>query len=75
MIYPMARWVQIVLSVVLGLALLRFGVIWTLQGLNVWRGSFMSGSQRWLTTGVILDVAGILLLVQSGLLLRRQVKG
>ena len=35
----------------------------------------MSGSPRWLTIGVILDVAAILLLVQAGLLLRRQVKG
>jgi hypothetical protein len=68
----MMRWVQIVLSVLLALALLRFGVVWTLQGLNLWRGSFMSGSPRWLTIGVILDVAAILLLVQSGLLLRRQ---
>jgi hypothetical protein len=74
MISPMMRWVRIVLGVVLGLALLWFGVIWTLQGLNLWRGSFMSGSPRWLTIGVILDVAAILLLVQAGLLLRRRVK-
>jgi hypothetical protein len=74
MIRPMMRWVQIVLGVVLGLVLLWFGVIWTLQGLNLWRGSFMSGSARWLTIGVILDVAAILLLVQAGLLLRRQVR-
>ena len=74
-IRPMMRWVLIVLGVVLGLVLLWFGVIWTLQGLNLWRGSFMSGSPRWLTIGVILDVAAILLLVQAGLLLRRQVKG
>jgi hypothetical protein len=70
----MMRWVRIVLGVVLGLALLWFGVIWTLQGLNLWRGSFMSGSPRWLTIGVILDVAAILLLVQAGLLMRRRVK-
>ena len=68
----MMRWLQIVLSVMLGLALLWFGVIWTLQGLNVWRGSFMSGSSRWLTIGMILDVAAVLLLVQAGLLLRRR---
>lgn len=72
----MTRWVQIVLFVVLALLFLRFGVIWTLQGLNVWRGSFMSGSPRWLTIGVILDVAAILLLVRAGFLLRRRsVKG
>ncbi|HZZ46273.1 MAG TPA: hypothetical protein VFE65_05265 [Pseudonocardia sp.] len=70
----MMRWVQIVLCLVLGLALLRFGVVWTLQGLNLWGGSFMSGSSRWLTIGLILVVAGIMLLVQSGLTLRRRLK-
>jgi predicted branched-subunit amino acid permease len=68
----MTRWVRIVLGVVLGLILLWFGVVWTLQGLNAWRGTFMSGSSQWLTIGVILDVAAILLLVQSALLLRRR---
>lgn len=72
----MTRWVQIVLFAVLALLFLRFGVIWTLQGLNVWHGTFMSGSPRWLTIGVILDVAAILLLVRAGWLLRRRpVKG
>jgi hypothetical protein len=51
---------------------LRFGVVWTLQGLNLWGGSFMSGSQRWLVIGLILDVAGIMLLVQAALLARRR---
>jgi hypothetical protein len=68
----MLRWIQIVISVIVGLALLRFGVVWTLQGLNLWPGSFMSGSPRWLVIGVLLDVAGIWLLVQSVLLLRRR---
>jgi hypothetical protein len=52
--------------------LLWFGVIWTLQGLNVWHGTVMSGSARWLTIGVVLDVVAILLLVRAGLLLRRR---
>jgi hypothetical protein len=67
----MMRWIQIVLCVVLGLALLRFGVVWTLQGLNLWGGSFMSGSPRWLVIGVVLDIAGIMLLVQSVQQIRR----
>jgi hypothetical protein len=72
----MTRWVQIVAFGILGLLLLWFGVIWTLQGLNVWHGSGMSGSARWLTIGVVLEVVGILLLVRAGLLLRRRpVKG
>jgi hypothetical protein len=68
----MTRWVQIVAFGILGLLLLWFGVIWTLQGLNVWRGTVMSGSARWLTIGVVLDVVAILLLVRAGLLLRRR---
>ena len=73
----MTRWVQIVMCGVLGLLLLWFGVIWTLQGLNVWPGTVMSGSPRWLTIGVVLDVVAILLLVRAGLLLLRRppVKG
>lgn len=71
----MTRWVQIVVYVWLALALLRFGVVWTLQGLNLWGGSFMSGSPRWLVIGLILVVAAIALLVQSGLLLRRGSRG
>jgi type VI protein secretion system component VasK len=70
----MMRWLQIVLSVVLGIVLLWFGVIWTLQGLDVWRGSFMSGSSRWLTIGVILDLAAVVLLVQAGRLLSRRTR-
>ena len=57
---------------ILGLLLLWIGVIWTLQGLNVWHGTGMSGSARWLTIGVVLDVVAILLLVRAGLLLRRR---
>jgi UPF0716 family protein affecting phage T7 exclusion len=66
------RWIPIVLGAVLGLVLLRFGVVWTLQGLDLWRGSFMSGSQRWLIIGLILLIAGIVLLVQTALLARRR---
>lgn len=66
----MTRWVKIVAFGIFGLLLLWFGVIWTLQGLNVWRGTVMSGTARWLTIGVVLDVVAILLLVRAGSLLR-----
>jgi len=68
----MMRWIPVVLGAVFGLVLLRFGVVWTLQGLNLWGGSFMSGSSRWLVIGLILDVAGIVLLLQAALLARRR---
>ena len=70
----MTRWVQIAAFGILGILLLWFGVIWTLQGLNVWHGSVMSGSARWLTVGVVLAGVAILLLVRAGTLLRRPVK-
>jgi hypothetical protein len=70
----MTRWIRIVLYAVLGLVLLRFGVVWTLQGLNLWGGSFMTGSPRWLVIGLVLVIASIALLVQSGLLLRRRAR-
>ena len=66
----MTRWAKIVAFGIFGLLLLWFGVIWTLQGLNVWRGTVMSGTARWLTIGVVLDVVAILLLVRAGSLLR-----
>ncbi|HZZ47063.1 MAG TPA: hypothetical protein VFE65_09285 [Pseudonocardia sp.] len=68
----MARWIPIVLGVVFGLALLRFGVVWTLQGANLWGGSFMSGSPRWLVIGLIMVVGGLTLLAQTALLVRRR---
>jgi hypothetical protein len=68
----MMRWIQLVVCVVIGLALLRFGVVWTLQGMNLWGGSFMTGSPRWLVIGLVLVIAGVMLLVQSARLLRRR---
>lgn len=37
----------------------------------MWHGTGMSGSPRWLTIGVVLDVVAILLLVRAGRLLWR----
>ena len=39
------------------------GVVWTLQGLDVLRGSVMSGSSLWATIGPIVIVVGVALLV------------
>ena len=48
------RWVMIVLGVLLFLV----GGVWTLQGINVIQGSFMSGQAFWGTMGVLLLIIG-----------------
>jgi len=68
----MIGWVPIVLGVLFGIVALRCGVVWTLQGANLWGGSFMSGSSRWLVIGLIVLVGGITVLVRTGLLVRRR---
>jgi hypothetical protein len=37
------------------------GLVWTLQGLDVLRGSVMSGSSLWATIGPIVLVIGLVL--------------
>jgi hypothetical protein len=49
---------RIVLNI-LGVLLVLIGGIWTLQGIGVLLGSFMSGDTRWAVRGGILVVAGI----------------
>ena len=48
------RWVLIVAGVVL----LLIGAVWTLQGLNVLLGSFMTGQPLWAVIGIICLVIG-----------------
>jgi len=66
------RWVPIVLAALVGIVALRCGVVWTLQGANVWGGSFMSGSSRWLVIGLLVLAGGVIALVRTGLLVRRR---
>jgi hypothetical protein len=54
----MMRW----LKPIVGVISLGFGVLWTLQGLNVVKGSFMSGQTTWLVVGIILALLGAWLL-------------
>ena len=42
--------------------LMRIGIVWSLQGLNLVGGSFMTGQPRWLVIGLIVAIAGIALL-------------
>lgn len=51
--------------VVVGIVLFLVGLVWTLQGLDIVTGSFMSGAKLWLAIGLLLGVGGIFL-VSSG---------
>lgn len=53
------RWVWLVIGV---LAVLT-GAIWTLQGLNILRGSFMSGQMTYVVVGPIVALVGLVLVV------------
>jgi hypothetical protein len=54
----MGQWVGRIIGVVLVL----IGGLWTLQGLNLVGGSFMTGSALWLVIGVVVVIAGLALL-------------
>ncbi|QEW01510.1 hypothetical protein F6J84_08685 [Microbacterium caowuchunii] len=51
-------WPLLVAGVVLGVV----GLVWTLQGLDVLRGSVMSGSSLWAVVGPIVLLCGIVLI-------------
>ena len=65
-------WIPTALAALVGIVALRCGVVWTLQGANVWGGSFMSGSSRWLVIGLLVLAGGVIALVRTGLLVRRR---
>ena len=54
-----SRTPRIVLGAI-GAVISIIGLIWTLQGLGVIPGSFMTGDQTWLSIGLICLAAGIL---------------
>jgi hypothetical protein len=53
------RWVPIVL----GIALIAVGAVFTFQGYGTLKGSFMTGSRMWLWVGIACIVAGVIVLV------------
>jgi len=59
----MTRWMA---PVVAGVLLILLGGLWTLQGIGLVGGSFMTGSRLWLVIGLILVVAGVALLLRRG---------
>ena len=50
------------LVLVLGALLIFFGVGWTLQGMDVMKGSAMSGVTLWAIVGPIVAIVGLVLL-------------
>jgi hypothetical protein len=59
MIGDMTRW----LAPLAGVMLILLGGLWTLQGVGLVGGSFMTGSRLWLGIGLVLLIGGIALLV------------
>ena len=57
----MTRWI----GPVVALLMLLIGGLWTLQGLGLVGGSFMTGSKLWLVIGLVLVAAAIALGVRS----------
>jgi hypothetical protein len=52
------QWVRLVLGVVVGL----MGIVWLGQGLNLIKGSFMTGQAQWAVIGAILILAAVWLI-------------
>lgn len=50
---------------ILGVVMVLIGVVWFFQGINVLLGSFMSGNSLYSVLGIILVVAGIIILAFS----------
>jgi hypothetical protein len=55
-----------------GVILSGVGLVWTLQGLNVLRGSVMSGSSLWATLGPIVLLVGLALIAIAIAIARRR---
>jgi len=55
------RWI----GLVIGIIALAAGIIWTLQGFNVLRGSVMSGQTMWQIIGPIVALIGAILVIFS----------
>ena len=43
----------------LALLVLAIGVLWSLQGLGLVQGSFMTGQKQWLYIGLVTIVVGV----------------
>ena len=54
-----------IVLIIVGILCLLIGCVWLLQGINILRGSYMSGQTKWALWGVLLLIVGIGLLVTS----------
>jgi hypothetical protein len=57
------EWSMRFVWLILGAIALIVGIIWTLQGLNILGGSFMSGDPTYAIVGAIIGIAGLFLVV------------
>jgi hypothetical protein len=55
------RWIR----VLIGVALVVVGAVWSLQGYGKLEGSFMTGSPVWMWIGIVSVVLGVVLLLTS----------
>lgn len=53
------KWILNVVAVFL----ILIGVVWTLQGINVLPGSFMTGQSEWAIAGIVSIIIGVGLIV------------
>jgi hypothetical protein len=53
------------IRIVIGVIAAVLGAIWTLQGLNILPGSFMTGDSTWVVIGLIALAAGLVLLASG----------
>ena len=55
---------QLTLTIV-GVIAIALGLVWTLQGLNVIKGSGMSGTRFWAIIGPVVAVVGVAMVVSG----------
>lgn len=54
-----------IVMIMIGAFAVVVGLIWIGQGLNLIPGSFMTGDRTWLVIGLVLFVAGVVVLVRA----------
>ena len=64
-----------VLAIIAAVLLMLTGGVWMGQGLGFIKGSIMTGDMAWFWTGLVLVVAGLLILGLTVILGRRREKG